>query len=1270
MGRGDLATLVRICDPAGRPCGTGFAVDDLGTVVTSHEAVDGLDRIVLRAPGGGAVAADGVTFLPEADLALVRTTGLGLRPLPLAVRDRPEDGAYVRIPAGGWREARVLGEIPATYTVAGRAHRLDGAVELAVGTEGSDALGPGGAATGGPVVDTRTGSVVAVLAGTAPATGHPVAGLAVPLRTAAAIDPAGPLAALLRHNARTVAGFGADLNLAGALRLAAVSLGPARPVRAGDARSEPVERAHVVREFTEFEESPALVLALTGAPGSGRTTELAALATRRAHHGTEPAVSIWLRGADLSADDRGLADAVARALARSGRVVAGVTAHRSGPWAVPTAGAEAAPDHVARVAREAGRPLFVLLDGPEEMPPALAARLPDWAAETTRWLRGHGVRLVLACRPEYWERTAPLYPAAGMRRPALHLGPLTEGEARRARTRLGLPAAAPAASDARHPLALTLLAEVREALPDDVPGQPSREDVLSAHTDLMCLRAATRIAGAAGAEPEAAAVRRLAARVAGRVHEAARHCLGQGEGGLDRETFGNLFPWRTGWASAVLATGLLVPAGGGYRFAHEEVAEWLQAAHLDVDTVLHPLLRRPGPTDPAASDGAAPALPRHRKGTVVQALLLLDRRSGEPALAPRLAALVDVLDGLDGSPGSGGPESLDVLDGLDGSDGRSDPGLGPGADVRWWAAGLLRETLLRVPRARRYLGVLRTLADRITRRSLRPGGPRRPAALGEFGPSFWQALHIGEAERIDLLRRLVPADGPPDRAGTARGGTPRGAAAVMDGAPPGHAGAFPAGTLPGAGPARSPRGDVGSAASEVSGAGPAGSPGVTRPAPGGRRHGEEPGAARPPRYLDAVAERLARSPRAVQPLLCRWFTDDRPLPAAPGAAIRPTVAAAAQALLHTHRGRAVDDLCEALVSTVHPRARELLAALAEDEPSAVCRAVDRWAHDDTRPVRRLAAATYAPVVAAHVTGEGDRDLLRYAALALLARPADSALHGAALAVLVRDPRSRPCYLARALEAYRDHDPGVPADVLVSAATTHPEPVFAAFRAALRRPGDGAGDVLRALAGLGTPALARRAAGLVSEYVGLRPAGAPDAAAFVGLRLRQGASARAVLLPLVVDLLRGRPVQVRCAVAAVLATPGGPAGEPLRTELLDVLLEHERYAGGDPEVLDALLQAAVCAPGRRPAGSRVRELVHRVGLLLVRTPEGANRFDRRLVELARQVPGFAAEVVSWQAAAPREWAVVIGPSTRRTLEVLSSQVPMPTALRGHGSLRPA
>ncbi|MCZ0981499.1 hypothetical protein O1L60_28120 [Streptomyces diastatochromogenes] len=152
----------------------------------------------------------------------------------------------------------------------------------------------------------------------------------------------------------------------------------------------------------------------------------------------------------------------------------------------------------------------------------------------------------------------------------------------------------------------------------------------------------------------------------------------------------------------------------------------------------------------------------------------------------------------------------------------------------------------------------------------------------------------------------------------------------------------------------------------------------------------------------------------MQPLLCRWFGDER-----------PAVATAAQTLLHTHRGLAVDDLCEALVATAHPLADGLLAALARDEPSALCRAVDRWAHDDGRPERRVAAAAYGQLVAGHATTSADRELLRYAALALLARPGDQSLHGAALGLLVRDPHSRARHLPRAVAELRVPPPPSP-----------------------------------------------------------------------------------------------------------------------------------------------------------------------------------------------------------------------------------------------------
>ncbi|MFD9223876.1 trypsin-like peptidase domain-containing protein, partial [Streptomyces sp. NPDC060064] len=681
MGRGDLATLVRICDPAGRPRGTGFVADDRGTVVTSHEAVDGLVRVMLHAPGGRTclAEADAVVPLPEAGLALVRTEGLGVRPLPISTRERVETGTYVRLAAHGWREARVLGAAQVTYIATDRLHLVGDAMELAIGTDGRDALRLGGEAVGGPVLDAMTGAVLGVL-GTALEVGHRAAGFALPLR-APGFPPDGPLAELLRRNAATVPGYGHDLNLAGVLELTATSTGS---VGGPGVWSDPVERPETVRELATF---TGLVMGVVGDPGTGRTTELSALAARRAR-GAEPAPTVWLRGADLHADDTSVADAVARAIRQAGRVLAASGAR--GDFKLVT------PERVARLAREAGRPLLVVLDGPEEMPPVPAHRLPDWTAGTVSWLSSCGVRLVVGCRPEHWEQAGALYPPEVLHRPAvpahrlppaLRIGDLSAGEAERARERYGLPAGAIAAADERHPLALRLLAEVREALPGEVPGRSDevpgrlgevpgplgREDVFSAHLDLMCLRIAVRVAAASRPPLRGTAVRRLAARVAGQVHEAARRCLGPGQGGLDRESFEEIFPWRTGWASAVLAEGLLVPAGEGYRFGHEELADWLQGAHMDLDAALHSLVHRwdarapvslpwrPGTNGPGAHVPPPPGshercprafpVPRHRIGPVVHALLLLGREGGPPELARRLEELIDALDHLEPTRG-------------------------------------------------------------------------------------------------------------------------------------------------------------------------------------------------------------------------------------------------------------------------------------------------------------------------------------------------------------------------------------------------------------------------------------------------------------------------------------------------------------------------------------------------------------------------------------------------------------------------------------------
>ncbi|MCP9962367.1 serine protease [Streptomyces somaliensis] len=281
MGRQDRATPVGICDRAGRTRGAGFVADHLGTVVTSHETVAGLEHIVVRAPGGRdcEVTADAVTALPADALALVRTDGLGVRPLPVADRPAPPAGTYVRVHAHGWREARVLATAPAARATGEGLQPVGEVLELAIGTDGREALEHGGVA-GGPVLDAATGAVLAVLAGDL-RTDHRAAGLALPLAPAAARAPGGPLAALLRRNAATVPAHGPDLNLAGVLRLTRLTHPAVHPART-------VARPAVARLLDLFT-APGrpLVCGLVGEAGSGRTTALAALAQRRAS-GTAP----------------------------------------------------------------------------------------------------------------------------------------------------------------------------------------------------------------------------------------------------------------------------------------------------------------------------------------------------------------------------------------------------------------------------------------------------------------------------------------------------------------------------------------------------------------------------------------------------------------------------------------------------------------------------------------------------------------------------------------------------------------------------------------------------------------------------------------------------------------------------------------------------------------------------------------------------------------------------------------------------------------------
>ncbi|MDH6122441.1 hypothetical protein ABH930_007154 [Kitasatospora sp. GAS204A] len=1108
--------LVGISTSAGRTLGHGFWADLTGTVLTADEVVaeaaargEGL-RVRTAAGESRAVGPGALTRCADLGLAWLTTSqGTAGAPLPVA-EAAPAPGQDVLLPGIG--RGALIGTAGALTGGPGRQAGLLSGVLLLELPPGTDPV------AGLPVLDPATGVVLGLLAPGLRGLPADRAG-AIPL--AAAARAAGPaeLAALLGRNAVAAPAYGPALNLGGALRLASRQLAAASagPGRIAELAADRVERA----DGLCGEEPGVPLTVLVGEPGSGRSTELAALTVRRSGVAT-PLPTLWLRGADLRAPDRCLRAALARTLAR---LAAGVD--------------EAA---LARVCAAGGRPLLVVLDAPEEAPGALGAA---WWTATLAWLTEAPARLLVACRPESWEQyaaaldPAPPGPDGSVR---LHrLSPLGGPALELAARSHGVTVSQQSVS----PLLLRLAGELRAAGADPTGAGPA--ELYQGWLDLRCLRIAERLARE-GVRPAShrkggtapvtviapQRVRRLAMAAAGRVHEAARRMLGPGQGGLAPAVFEELFPAAGGWAAAVLADGLFVPAGEGYRLAHEEVADWLQGQHLDLDAALRLLLAdddRPG---------ARRTMPRHRVGAVEAALRSLARVRGAAGLDPWLRRLWRPLARPDAADG-------DQL----GDDQQA-------GEVHWWAARLLAAGLRASPDPETHQELLELLAERIAQSaaSARTGSARTattPGSQARFGLGFWADLALPPERCWALLRLLVRADGP------------------------------------------------------------------------------EQG------FLAAAVARLAATGAAAFPPLCRWFEDGRALPARPGA----SVADLAHDLLFAHRALGVDELTEALVATAHPRADALLTVLAVEEPSALCRAVDRWSHD-ARPERHVAAAVHALRAAPYATGAG-RELLRHTALTLLARETEPGLHGAALALLVRDPVSRARHLTAALAAYAADDPFVSPEVLGLALATDAAAVLAAFEARLARPGPGAAAVLRVLAdapaqgtgaGAGAPGgLPDPATRLAGRLLRDRPERAELVAEYLNRRLTLGTAGRGDLTALL-GAPGERPAPVRRAFALVLAAPQDAAGrhdpEPanaLRRELLDRLLATER----DPAVLAPVLERLANGTARQDPG-RARAVVCRIADAWERGDGGPERWDALLVRCAGRSADFAQLLAEWPATA--------------------------------------
>ncbi|GAA3025719.1 hypothetical protein GCM10020229_41340 [Kitasatospora albolonga] len=1250
--------LLRICGADGLVRGLGFVADRSGTVVTARQVVAGVAELVLHTAGGQArvLGRESVEELPGAGLALLHTAGVGGlpdQPPPIAAGVGSGLLTVCQLAAGVWELTQLQGGV--------RAVGPDGVLEL----ELPQLRGP--VTAGAPVLCAESGAVLGVLA---PGPGaRPVA---LPLD--------GPeLAALRARNAEAAPAHGRALNLGGVLQLASVQLGSAGagPGRIADLAADRVDRP----DGLTGEEPQAVVSALLGPAGSGRSTELAALAVRRMG-GPGPLPTIWLRGADLLAGEPTPAAAVQRQLGWA-----------AGLLGVPEPGLP----EVLLVCAAAERPLLVLLDGLEEAPAVVTG---EWLAGTVEWLAFAGARLLVAARPEGWP---------GLAGAAVHgLGELPAEAAARVARRYGTEP-----FDGR-PLALRLAGET---------GAPADLAELYAGWLERGCREAARAVAAAGAARRAGAHRRggpspelaearereRAGVVAERLREVARRMLSSGHGTLDAADFDELFPATGGWAGAALGVPLLVPAGRGYRFPHEDLADWLQAAQLDLDAALRLLLGEVG-----GGGDAAYGAPDGSVGQGAASAPAGGAPDGHPDESVRRGVASGTAGGgaRDGGSAGSAAAACGAVDGH-GSGGPAPSAAGPGATA---CSGPSEDPA-------RGLG----------------GPPSSGAPSGPASPFSGSASASAEA--------LV---GSPSDAGSAPAASefPSGLASPFAGSPSVPA---PAGSASGAGFAR--------AVSELP-SGPAspfsGSPSASAPAPAGgvprwrvgvvgwalRRVAERYGAqgldgwlwrlwrgvetapgpeegwwarrllvdglgfgAGPAAHrelLERIAERgggglepgfwtglplpvedrvgllrrlvtagqpagpavaglLAAEPRAVLPLLCGWYRETG------GSAAGDL----ADDLLFAHRHGAVDDLTECLAIAAHPRADALLARLAAEEPSALCRAVDRWSHRPG-PHWHVAAAVHGLRVAPYAAGTG-AELLWHAARTLLAREEEPALHGAALALLVREPAGRVRHLERALEAFLRDDPFVTAEALAPVLADEPGPVLEAFRRRLAEPGAAVAEVLRVLAGQPGPELLGPALDLAAELLERAE--------------REGGPARERTAGQVVEHLVGLLVGPAGPEAVVAAAAGGPPGlravlallltEPEHpTGLLAALLAEER----DPLVLVPVVERlAARYDGEPPDGTR--ELVR------IAAQGGGPGVDAALVRGAGRSAGFARLLAHWP---PDEPGPCGGPLLTR-MRLLAADgrdpqyaaaeaercalvrtpraaaVPVPTQHRAHGTL---
>jgi Trypsin-like peptidase domain len=584
------AALVAVLGEDEQVFGTGFVIDDSGSVLTCHHVVDGLASVRVRGQDGMIHVADHVITAPDVDLALVRVSGLGGQPLPLAAQSQAATAYWTKGFHRYGEEIRagfpVQGTITGRTSVSYADYDIDDVLVLR-----DDVIDEG--LSGAPVLDPAAGVVIGVVS--ANLRNDLPTGLAIPIERAAAHRA---LARDVAANQATVPAYGAYLNGAAASRLCAEATESEVQVLTelrGLDLARRVSRTEVEAALRGFLASDGPIFALVGPSGTGKSTELAAFARRL------PGRVLLLRGSSMQPGRAGLGQALDDVLAK--------TAGDPLPGAASQAVARALPSDAA---------LVIVLDALNEAPLSGQA-FEEWVADARSWLQKIPARLVVSCRPELWDDVVgrPLAQKLLGRQPVVtRLGGFTEQEFTEATRAYQLPDNL-SSPILRLPLALNLWASLSQET-DSGRGPLAMGEVIAAYVLDACRRLAAKQPGPQSAP--AVIIREMLIEAAARMWQRDTQVLGIT---AISEILGS-----TAGVGALVSEGLMSAAPDGLRFVYDEIADWLMTQRIDVDQELSGFVQR--------SD-----ISWRKIGPVSAALRDIESREGAQALASRLQQLVE-----------------------------------------------------------------------------------------------------------------------------------------------------------------------------------------------------------------------------------------------------------------------------------------------------------------------------------------------------------------------------------------------------------------------------------------------------------------------------------------------------------------------------------------------------------------------------------------------------------------------------------------------------